>query len=140
MLEHVVVARHQLRITTAATGNGTGRQIKIAWNDDMAKDITAALESASAPENARNEGLIQSIIRAHAWIQTLRDGAHKSIEQLAEANDLHPKVVRQNLRLAFLSPDIVSAILEGRQPPNFSLRRIPKLLSFRWAEHRLLLG
>jgi site-specific DNA recombinase len=70
----------------------------------------------------------------------MQNGAYQSIEQLAEANSLHPKVVRQGLRLAFLSPDITSAVLEGRQPSGLSLARIPKLLPLSWAEHRLLLG
>jgi site-specific DNA recombinase len=50
------------------------------------------------------------------------------------------KVVRQALRLAFLSPDVTSAILEGRQPTGLSLTRIPKLLPLPWTEHRSLLG
>ncbi len=70
----------------------------------------------------------------------LRDGAHESIEQLAEANSVHPKVVRQALRLAFLSPDVTSAILEGRQPAQLSLARIPKLLPLPWTAHCPLLA
>jgi site-specific DNA recombinase len=52
----------------------------------------------------------------------------------------HPKVVRQALRLAFLSPDLTSAILEGKQPAGLSLARIPKLLPLPWTEHQRLLG
>jgi len=59
---------------------------------------------------------------------------------LAEAIRLHPKVVRQALRLAFLSPDVTSAILEGNQPAPLSLTEIPKLLPLPWREHRRLLG
>jgi hypothetical protein len=98
------------------------------------------MEDGNAPEVVRNESLIQSIVRAHAWVHCLQEGAHESIEQLAEANRLHPKVVRQALRLAFLSPEVTSAILEGRQPAALSLARIPKLLSLPWAEHQRLLG
>jgi hypothetical protein len=54
-------------------------------------------------------------------------------------NRLHPKVVRQALRLAFLSPDVTAAILEGRQPAGLSLAQIPKLLPLPWTEHRRLL-
>jgi site-specific DNA recombinase len=139
-LERVVVTPNQLRITTAANDvDGASRQIKIAW-DHIVKDTTGEIEAAGVAENVRNEGLIQSIVRAHAWVSCLRGEAHKSIEQLAETNHLHPKGVHQNLRLAFLSPDLVSAILEARQPANLSLARIPKLLPLRWAEHRRLLG
>jgi hypothetical protein len=65
---------------------------------------------------ARDEGLVQSIVRAHAWNQALLTGTHASVEKLAEANGLLPKIVRQALRLAFLSPEVTSAILEGGQP------------------------
>ena len=86
-----------------------------------------------------NHGWIQSIVRA-GWLHSLQGGAFESIEQLAKANDLHPKVVRQALRLAFLAPAITSAVLAGRQPNGLSLARIPKLLPLSWAEHRALLG
>jgi hypothetical protein len=73
-------------------------------------------------------------------VDGLRDGKYESIEQLAEANRLHPKVVRQALRLAFLSPEVTSAILEGKQPAGLTLPRVPKLLPMSWMEHRRLLG
>jgi hypothetical protein len=83
---------------------------------------------------------MQAIVRAHIWLQSLRDGMYDSVEQLAEKDRLHPKVVRQALRLAFLSPETTSAILEGRQPAGLSLAKIPKLLPLPWVGHRHLLG
>lgn len=115
------------------------REIKITWSSKT-KDAATTVEGNSVPDVARKEGLIQSIVRAHAWMHVLREKAYGSIEQLAEANSLHPKVIRQNLRLAFLSPDVTSAILESRQPAGLSLTRIPKLLPLPWMEHRYLLG
>jgi site-specific DNA recombinase len=138
-VERVVIARDHLLITTAADGGGTNQELKIAWST-KAKDAAAAMEDNDVLEVARNESLIQSIVRAHAWVDCLRDGAYESIEQLAEANRLHPKVVRQALRLAFLSPEVTSAILERGQPTGLSLTQMPKLLALPWAEHRRLLG
>jgi site-specific DNA recombinase len=120
-------------------GGGLSRIITIPWST-KARDSTVAVENDGEMEGAHNEGLVQSVVRAHAWVQSLRDGMHESVERLAEANRLHPKVVRQALRLAFLSPDITSAILEGRQPAGFSLARIPKLLPLPWTDHRHLIG
>jgi hypothetical protein len=40
----------------------------------------------------------------------------------------------------FLSPEVTSAILEGRQPKGLSLAQIPKLLPLSWTKHRPLLG
>jgi site-specific DNA recombinase len=140
-LERVVVARDRLLVTIAgaAGGDSTSREIRAAWLT-KAKDAAAGvMEDGNAPEGKRNESLIQPIIRAHVWMQCLQDGTHESIETLAEANRLHPKVVRQSLRLAFLSPDVTSAILEGGQPAGLSLSRIPKLLPLPWTEHQHLL-
>jgi site-specific DNA recombinase len=141
MLDRVVVARDQLRITTAGTGDGdrTTQEIRIAWATKT-RDPAAKVEANAVPEGAHNEGLIQSVVRAHAWMHSLREGAHKSIETLAAANRLHPKVVRQALRLAFLSPEVTSAILKGSQPAALSSARVPKLLPLSWTEHQSLLG
>ena len=142
MVERVVVARDQLIITFAQPGSDrdmeTTPEIRCPWQTDIS-DSRSSVEGDSEIA-AHNESLIQSVVRSQAWIKSLRDGAHDSIEMLAEANGLHPKVVRQALRLAFLSPDVTSAILEGRQPAGLSLARIPKLLPLRWTEHRRLLG
>jgi site-specific DNA recombinase len=141
MLERVVVAHDHLIITTTGTANGDGpsQKNKIAWST-KARNTTTVVEGNDVSESAHNEGLIQSIVRAHGWMRSLQDGAYRSIEQLAEASGLHPKVVRQALRLAFLSPEVTSAILEGRQPKELLLAQIPKLLPLSWAWHRSLLG
>lgn len=74
--------------------------------------------------------LLQATVRAHAWLRDLKAGKYESIEDLAIAAKLHPKVVRQNLRLAFLSPEIVVKLLDGSS--QVSLREIPKLLPLEW--------
>jgi hypothetical protein len=104
-----------------------------------ARDAVPEVKNHQESESAANEGLVQSIVRAHAWMHALRDGSYQSIEFLAKANQLHPKVVRQALRLAFLSPAVTSAILEGRQPAALSLSRFPKLLPLPWTAHQQML-
>jgi site-specific DNA recombinase len=138
-VERVVVCRDKLLVSIAASDRESNKEIRIAWST-AAKDAPTILEGAGSSEDARNEVLIQALVRAHGWVNLLSDGVHESIEHLAEANSLHPKVVRQALRLAFLSPDVTSAILEGRQPAVLSLARIPKLLPLPWTAHRPLLG
>jgi hypothetical protein len=143
MVERIVIARNQLRITTVGSGgnkvDGFPAEIIVPWSTTI-KVSPAALETADGPDGAHNVSLIQSVVRAHTWLHSLREGTHQSVESLAEANCLHPKVVRQALRLAFLSPDVTSAILENRQPAGLSLAQIPKLLPLKWTEHRRLLG
>ena len=143
-VERVVVSRDQLLINLTRSNDanemdGAVAEIRILW-PTKARDSTVALESDGEAVCAHNEGLIQSVVRAQTWVQSLRDEVYESIEMLAQANRLHPKVVRQALRLAFLSPVVTSAILEGRQPAELSLAQIPKLLPLPWTEHQRLLG
>jgi site-specific DNA recombinase len=141
MLERVVIARDHLLITIAdaADGDHAPQKIKLAWSTE-ARNCATVVEGGNGSESVPNESLIQSIVRAHVWVRSLHDSAYGSIEELAAASNLHPKVVRSGLRLAFLSPDVASAILEGRQPKQLLLERIPKLLPLSWTEHRPLLG
>jgi site-specific DNA recombinase len=128
-VERVVVARDQLLISImrsdpAGDIDDSNSEIRIPWSSNI-RAPTGTVESDSENDASHNEGLIQSVVRAHAWKRALLDGAHDSVEMLAEANQLHPKVVRQALRLAFLSSGVTSAILEGRQPKGLSLAQIP---------------
>ena len=140
-VERVLIAPGQLLITMAAKadGDGVNQEIRIAW-PMKGKVAAPEVEGNGESEGAHNEGLILSVIRAHSWMRCLHDGVYESVELLAEASRLHPKVVRQALRLAFLSPEVTSAILEGKQPAGPTLARVPKLLPLSWMEHRRLLG
>ena len=142
MLERVIVARDHLRLTIAISSAAsderkTTAEKRIEWSS---KDPATEVNGNGELSRVHDEGLIKSIVRAHAWMHGLRNRTYQSVERLAENNRLHPKVVRQNLRLAFLSPEVTSAILERRQPTSLSLARIPKLLPLPWAEHQDLLG
>jgi site-specific DNA recombinase len=136
-IERVVVARGRLLISMAS-GDLPRQEIVVPWTAQQ-KDARPTIEGNGSPNDARNESLIQSVIRAHAWMHLLKDGNYSSIEELADANNIHPKVIRQNLRLASLAPEVTCAILDGSQPAGLSLARIPKVLSLKWTDHRSLL-
>jgi site-specific DNA recombinase len=139
LIQRVVVASDRLFLTIGSATARDAKVIKIKWSAKV-KDTANVVPGTALLEETRNEALMQAIVRAHIWLQSLRDGMYDSVEQLAEKDRLHPKVVRQALRLAFLSPETTSAILEGRQPAGLSLAKIPKLLPLPWVGHRHLLG
>ena len=139
-VQRVVIASDRLAITLPRqVGNNIKREIRIPWPNG-ARNGAVVVDSGNATEKVRNEKLILAIVRAHAWLQQLVGGTHVSVEELANANSIHPKVVRQSLRFAYLSPGITSAILEGRQSPTLTLALIPKLLPLPWATQGQLLG
>jgi site-specific DNA recombinase len=139
-VQRVAVGQDHLMIKIARTDdedNSPG-EIRGSWSHETGNSAIV-IDRENASEGVHNESLIQAIVRAHVWLQQLADQKHGSIEELAEANSIHPKVVRLALRLAYLSPEIVSAILEGRQLSALTLARISKLLPLPWAkQHRSL--
>ena len=81
------------------------------------------------------ESLATAVARAHRWLQLLEDGRFNSVSELAEAVDLDPSLVRRNLNLTLLRPDLVRRILAGDEPDGLSLRVLLKDgVPLRWEE------
>jgi hypothetical protein len=66
--------------------------------------------------------------------QLLRKGG--PAEHLAVAERIERGHLGTLLRLTLLAPDIVEAILDGRQPEAMKLPRLLKPFSARWTEQR----
>jgi site-specific DNA recombinase len=65
--------------------------------------------------------LIKAIARARRWSKQLLTRQTPSIRAIARQERIAPRYVRDLLPLGFLSPRIVEAILEGRQPPDLTV-------------------
>jgi site-specific DNA recombinase len=143
LVERVVVARGELSVRLTRSGDtandDAAMQVRIPWSAKSSLP-TGHVDTDGENVSMDSESLVQAIVRAHSWKQSLLSGKRGSVEKLAEAEGLHPKFVRQALRLAFLSPDVTAAVLGSKQPAGLSLARIPKLLPLPWAQHQRLLG
>jgi hypothetical protein len=87
-----------------------------------------------------NAALIKAVARAHVWYARLLSGEATSLRVIAREHRVTPRYVGRILRCAFLAPDLVEAILHGRQPPELTLARLCKHLPLDWAEQREVLG
>ena len=71
---------------------------------------------------APRRDLIEALVRAHRWRRRIKSGRAKSITHLAaEQEGVTVAYVCRLLRLPCLAPDIVAAILDGRQPKGLKL-------------------
>jgi site-specific DNA recombinase len=62
------------------------------------------------------------------------------MRSLARQTGLTPHYVRNVFACAFLAPDIVEAILEGRQPLTLKFENLYKHIPLSWAEQRRQFG
>ncbi len=90
----------------------------------------------------RDEPLVKALARAYAWFEDLRLQRVKDLSELAAGERLARSYVQAHLRLAFLAPPIVVAILEGRQPADLNLKRLMYRTDFssNWSLQRQQLG
>ena len=80
-------------------------------------------DRAGQPRRTDNT-LVKALARAFRWKRMLESGEFATIGELAEREGIAPSYVTRVLRLTLLAPDIVEAILDGRQGPEVTLARI----------------
>ena len=84
-----------------------------------------------------DSALVKAIARAHRWQRMLESGEFSSITELAEAEKINRSYVCRMLRLTLLAPDVVEAILDGRQGPEGALARVLEPFPMKWEKQRL---
>ena len=86
--------------------------------------------------------LLKLIARAHAFRDKLVQGASASLADIARRESLTGSYFTRLIRLAYLAPDITTAILEGRQPRDLTAQTLldHSRLPLAWPEQRSLLG
>ena len=85
--------------------------------------------------------LVKAIARGRAWFDELVTGRALSLQALAERDGITRRYIRRLVGLAFLSPELVEAILQGRQPVELTATRLTELdLPLDWTEQRRLLA
>jgi len=83
-------------------------------------EMRLVLEGDSTPSRV-NPPLLKAVARARRWSQDLLAGRVQSTVELAKREGIDRRSVRRLIRLGFLSPRIVEAIVEGRQPPDLTV-------------------
>ena len=96
-----------------------------------------------APQNQPSRcdpALIMAVVRGRAWFEELATGRVRSLEELAKRDGITRRYIRRLVDLAFLSPLLVDAILQGRHPVALTTTRLSAFdLPLDWAEqHKLL--
>ena len=92
--------------------------------------------AAPTPKPSRDETLVKALVRAHRWRRQIESGRAKSITDLAEQQGVTDAYVCRLLPLTCMAPDIVEAILDGRQPKGLRLAEMLGNGPLAWEEQR----
>jgi hypothetical protein len=83
-----------------------------------------------------DSALVKAVVRAHRWRQMIESGKYASSAELAKAEKVNDSYLSRILRLSLIAPDIIEAILAGRQPSTLQLDELLKPLPTAWDQQR----
>jgi hypothetical protein len=84
--------------------------------------------------------MVKALARGFRWKRMLDDGRYGAISEIAAAEKIDRGYVGSILRLTLLAPDVVEAILDGRQPEGLGLPELLKPFPLDWEQQRAKWG
>jgi hypothetical protein len=91
-------------------------------------------QSADRAPGTAVPALIKAISRAHEWVRQIVTGEYRDQRAIAVAAGLNERYVSRIIQSAFLAPEIVEAIVKGRQAPETTLATLLDDIPLSWAE------
>jgi site-specific DNA recombinase len=156
--ERIEVALDRGRLLRSLDGKQQDEDLSIARNQGAAESDPVVI---SIPVRLRRAGkemrlvvddgseqphpdpaLIRLVIRAHGIRDQLLHDRSLTLEEIAKSHGFVPSYATRLFRLTLLAPDIVAAVLGGRQPPELTARKLmdDTRLPLDWKEQRRALG
>ena len=93
--------------------------------------------AAWAPRPRVDNAMVKALARAFRWRRMLDDGECVTIGELAKRENVNRGYMSRVLRLTLLVPEIVEAILDGRQPEGLRLEDLLEGFPVDWDSQRV---
>jgi site-specific DNA recombinase len=126
-VEHQPASQSHLTLIVPARLSRSGRVLRLVQG--TAKPLLAASDRP----------VVRLLARAHCWWREVRKG-EANLETLAQQHGVGTSYFTRVLRLAFLSPEVTSAILSGQCSLDAEDLVQTGVVADRWAVQRALLG
>jgi hypothetical protein len=96
--------------------------------------VPPGVDQWAPPRSRIDNTMIKALARAFRWRKPLETGTHTTVAEIAAVEKINASYVGRVLRLTLLSPEIVEAILDGRQPADLQLEDLLRPLPVGWRE------
>ena len=119
------------------------KTIAIPWTSPAAaaaKGIIRVPAHNTPMALSRRDVLLTAIAKARQWMDDLAHGRAASFAVIARREAKVERHIRLLVPLAFLSPRIVSGLLEGTAPARLTITALARALPWSWAEQEQRLG
>jgi site-specific DNA recombinase len=123
--------------TSSRPAMTTIKTIAVSWTSPVpaaVKGIIHVPAHNTPVKPGRREALLIAIAKARQWMDDLAHGRVASFAVIARREGKAERHIRLLAPLAFLSPRIVSALLDGSAPADLTLTKLARALPWSWAE------
>jgi site-specific DNA recombinase len=147
-IERVTVSatRIEIVLSESIVSEGQDRLLTLPWSRTSSRrrrEIIQGVDELRQPQRAMRtkarDGFVKALRAAHRWLDELLSDPNQSIESLAVREGKSERSIRMTLSLAFLSPVLAKAAMEGRLPRGFNVKRLTELPML-WSEQWGVLG
>jgi site-specific DNA recombinase len=147
-IERITIGRTTLEIQLAdrMAGEAPDRVLIIPWTPPSPcrrrEIIQGEGEDSTAARPMRIKAravLIDALRDAHRWLDELKTDSTRTIAAIAARESKTERSIRMTMSLAFLSPALVKAAIEGRLPRGFGVKRLMDL-PMAWSDQWSALG
>ena len=117
--------------------------ITVPWSSPVPAAVKGIIHvpAHNTPIRAsRREALLIAIAKARQWIDDLAHGRAASFAVIARREGKVERHIRLLAPLAFVSPRILSALLDGTAPADLTLTKLARALPYCWAEQERRAG
>ena len=83
---------------------------------------------------------ISALGKAFSWQRMLDEGKYQTPKELAEKEKVEVTHMYRVMRLTLLAPDIIEAVLNGKQPRTLTLQNVVRGFPISWQEQRTVFG
>jgi DNA invertase Pin-like site-specific DNA recombinase len=128
---------HDSASTPSSPVNTTVKTIAVRWTSPVPAAVKGVVHvpSHNTPmKPSRREALLIAIAKARQWIDDLAHGRVASFAAIARREAKAERHIRRLAPLAFLSPRIVSTLLDGTAPADLTLTKLARALPYSWVE------
>ncbi len=139
-LRTITIRAGEIEIETQ--GDGLPLRLPWSWTSGQRRReiIGAEDQDRQRPMKVEDRSrILKAIATGRVWLDELVSGQIDSTDAIAIRERCSERSIRMTLSLAFLSPGIVRAIIDGRLPRGIGLSRLTDLSSS-WAEQEAALG
>jgi hypothetical protein len=120
---------------TASDGETITVHIPLTFRKRGGRKLVVTPDGAPwAPRPRVDNAMVKALARAFRWRRMLDEDVYATLEDLARARGVNATYVSRLLRLTLLAPEIVEAILDGRQQSELQLDDLLDAFPLEWSQ------